>query len=371
MSRGWSISERRTQQLSIQDEEFVWDQIRPSVSQCSIDVEKLTKHAGADHPFSAQQIVPWQVPTSSLRWRSHPSRKWTTCNNLQGSRASPFSRYRVAVKAPPHPLPPIPRLLGPEVVPLQPGLKFSSTMDNEPPTQAQKKKRAYAAAPAYEFGGNVGLQQGQPPPPMMGPGAMATAGYGGVAPMAGQPMGAQPMLGQPQMGMASPPGLIPLDDPLASQFGQMNLQNQQQMGQMPQQQAQQMQQQSRQIPLTQNQLYPSDLISQPFRVEELDNPPPAINLPPGVSYCRASQPGANMHRRALPSLPMPTATRSSFAPLLMLSRRHIHCSRNRGSPLRSSFRRTHPCMMPRTRFPSARIRSSHGADAVAHTSIPL
>jgi protein transport protein SEC24 len=156
-------------------------------------------------------------------------------------------------------------------------------MDNEPPAQAQKKKRAYAAAPAYEFGGNAGLQQGQPPPPMMGPGQMAAPAMGGV-PLGGQQMGAQPMLGQPMgaqpMGMASPPGLIPQDDPLASQFGQMNIQNQQPMGQMPQQQAQQ---QSRQVPLTQNQLYPSDLISQPFRVEELDNPPPAINLPPGVS----------------------------------------------------------------------------------------
>jgi protein transport protein SEC24 len=151
-------------------------------------------------------------------------------------------------------------------------------MDNEASAQAQKKKRAYAAAPAYEFGANVGLQQGQPPP-MMGPAGMAAP----AMPMAGQ-MGAQPMQGHPmapQMGMASPPGLIPQDDPLANQFGQMNLQNQNQpMGQQPQQQ------QQRQTPLAQNQLYPSDLISQPFRVEELDNPPPAINVPPGVRLDR-------------------------------------------------------------------------------------
>jgi protein transport protein SEC24 len=174
--------------------------------------------------------------------------------------------------------------------------EISSNMDNEPPAQAQKKKRAYAAAPAYEFSGNVGFQQGQPPPPMMGGGMPApTVGVPmagqqmGAQPMLGQPMGAQPMIGQPmgapQMGMASPPGLIPQDDPLANQFGHMNLQGQPPMGQ---QQAQPMQQQARQIPLAQNQLYPSDLISQPFRVEELDNPPPAINLPPGVSHRRAS-----------------------------------------------------------------------------------
>jgi protein transport protein SEC24 len=175
-------------------------------------------------------------------------------------------------------------------------------MDNDPPALAQKKKRAYAAQPAYEFGGNVPFQQAQAPPPMMGPGAMAAPAMGGqpmaaqpmgVQPMLGQPMGAQPMLGQQmgtqQMGMASPPGLIPQDDPLASQFGHMNLQSQPQqpVSQMQQQQAQQMQQ-SRQTPMAQNQLYPSDLISQPFRVEELDNPPPAINLPPNVSYSSES-----------------------------------------------------------------------------------
>lgn len=173
-------------------------------------------------------------------------------------------------------------------------------MDNDAPALAQKKKRAYAAQPAYEFGGNVGLQPAQAPPPMMGPGAMAAPAMGGQpmggqmgqmgGQMGGQPMGAQPMLGQPMgaqaMGMASPAGLMPQDDPLASQFGHMNLQPQlQQAGQMQQQQAQQAQ--SRPSPMAQNQLYPSDLISQPFRVEELDNPPPAINLPPGVSYASA------------------------------------------------------------------------------------
>lgn len=34
-----------------------------------------------------------------------------------------------------------------------------------------------------------------------------------------------------------------------------------------------------------NQLYPSDLLNQPFNVAEIDLPPPPINLPPNVSHC--------------------------------------------------------------------------------------
>lgn len=37
-----------------------------------------------------------------------------------------------------------------------------------------------------------------------------------------------------------------------------------------------------QRPVQLNQLYPTDLISQPFNVAELDYPPPPIILPPGV-----------------------------------------------------------------------------------------
>jgi protein transport protein SEC24 len=36
-------------------------------------------------------------------------------------------------------------------------------------------------------------------------------------------------------------------------------------------------------PAVLNQLYPTDLLSQPFNVSELDLPPPPIALPPNVS----------------------------------------------------------------------------------------
>jgi protein transport protein SEC24 len=132
-----------------------------------------------------------------------------------------------------------------------------------------KKKRAYAQQ-AYEFGHNAPQQPVQGSAPMMG--GMGAQQIG---------MGAQQM---PQ----NPP------DHLANQFGQMNLQQQQQpssyqpYAQQPQQPIQQQMQQpvQQQMPAmgiaNQNQLLPSDLMSQPFMVQELDNPPPPINLPPNV-----------------------------------------------------------------------------------------
>ena len=151
--------------------------------------------------------------------------------------------------------------------------------DQQAPQGQQKKKRAYAQQ-AYEFGANASMQQGQALPPMMGGGLPA------------QPlgMGAQQMPQAPQ-------------DQLANQFGQMNLQQQEQQQQQqpqgyPQQSMQQPLQQQMQQPMqqpiqqqqqqsnvgyaNQNQLLPSDLIGQPFMVQELDNPPPPINLPPNV-----------------------------------------------------------------------------------------
>jgi protein transport protein SEC24 len=49
-------------------------------------------------------------------------------------------------------------------------------------------------------------------------------------------------------------------------------------------QAQQPQQQPQQMrPVSLNQLYPTDLLNQPFNVSELDLPPPSIVLPLNVS----------------------------------------------------------------------------------------
>lgn len=60
---------------------------------------------------------------------------------------------------------------------------------------------------------------------------------------------------------------------MTQQFGAMGMgdphQTQPQPAQVP-----------RPVPL--NQLYPTDLLTQPFNVAELDYPPPPVILPPGV-----------------------------------------------------------------------------------------
>ena len=144
---------------------------------------------------------------------------------------------------------------------------------------ADRKKRDRYAGAAYEFGANAGLNQGggAAPPQPAAPGYGAAApgygapaqGYGQPSPGYGQP--AAPGYGQPAYGQ--PPAQDP--NALGQQFGQMNLGPQGQG-------APQLQQQQQQQPATaasQNQLFPSDLIAQPFHVSELYNPPPPINLP--------------------------------------------------------------------------------------------
>ena len=139
---------------------------------------------------------------------------------------------------------------------------------------ADRKKRDRYAGAAYEFGANAGLNAGGAAPPQpAAPGYGAAApGYGAPAQGYGQPAayGAPaPSYGQP----ASPYGQPAAQDPnaLGQQFGQMNL------GPQQGQAAPQLQQQA--TAASQNQLFPSDLIAQPFHVSELYNPPPPINLP--------------------------------------------------------------------------------------------
>lgn len=67
---------------------------------------------------------------------------------------------------------------------------------------------------------------------------------------------------------------------MTQQFGAMGMAEPHHMPPAPQQQP--VVQPQRHVQL--NQLYPSDLISQPFNVAELDYPPPPIILPPGVCY---------------------------------------------------------------------------------------
>ena len=155
------------------------------------------------------------------------------------------------------------------------------------PGQAGKKKRAYAGQ-AYDFGVGAnsqlgGQQQGGAPAERYGypPQSAQQPAYGmePVAPVSSIPAG-QPAIGYgqpptpavggyqaPQQGYPTAPGVADV----TNQFGQMAVS----------QQAPPSQQQMRQAPL--NQLYPSDLLSQPFNVAELDLPPPPIILPPNVS----------------------------------------------------------------------------------------
>lgn len=190
----------------------------------------------------------------------------------------------------------------------QPGVPVTGPASH--PNVGGKKKRAYAGE-AFEFGFGAnaalgGQQQGggaygympqpQPqqaagyPPATYGadPNQVAAAGYGQPAAAVG---GYQP----PVAGYTAPaPGV----DQMTQQFGQMGMGTPQQIPQQAQA--------PRAVPL--NQLYPTDLLTQPFNVAELDYPPPPIILPPNVSdprHCCYSCPSADPDRRA-------------YTPLLML-----------------------------------------------------
>lgn len=153
----------------------------------------------------------------------------------------------------------------------------------------KKKKRGYAAG-AFEVatGANAAvggqMQGGAPPAPQFGgypqtdqhqQPQQAAAGY-----QYDQSYGA-PQAVAPQQGYGS----YPAPDQTAQASGQgitgitqgmagMNM-GAQQPNTVPIAQA-------RQAAL--NQLYPSDLLNQPFNVAEIDLPPPPINLPPNVSH---------------------------------------------------------------------------------------
>ena len=140
------------------------------------------------------------------------------------------------------------------------------------PGVAGKKKRAYAGE-AFEFGSGANAALGGQPP---------AGGAYGAYPQQPQPVeyqqpayGADPNQMQPPVaGYAAPaPGVAQM----TQQFGAMGMSE---PHHMPPPQQQPAVQPSRNVQL--NQLYPTDLISQPFNVAELDYPPPPIILPPGV-----------------------------------------------------------------------------------------
>ncbi|KAI9743342.1 MAG: COPII subunit [Claussenomyces sp. TS43310] len=165
----------------------------------------------------------------------------------------------------------------------------------------KKKKRGYAAQ-AYDFGagGNSALggppaagsfQPAQAPAPAYGyPVPEAQPAYGAPAPygaQVGTPVPGQPGYGQPAAGGAggyqtlnsgyTSPGMIQKDGVggITQGVGQLGFgAPQQPAGQLP----------PGAVPkVALNQLYPTDLLNQPFNAAELELPPPPIILPPNSS----------------------------------------------------------------------------------------
>lgn len=172
------------------------------------------------------------------------------------------------------------------------------------PVDAGKKKKRGYATQAFEFGSgaNAGATGAPPPggmPPM--PGGPGFAG----APQAAQSFGGYPGQGYDQGGYGAPaPGPYDAQQPGApaqpavggyqapspyyssAAGGGLGPLTQNMSGLSmggPQQPVPAQQQQAQQPPrLALNQLYPTDLLNQPFNVSELDLPPPPCILPPNV-----------------------------------------------------------------------------------------
>jgi len=174
------------------------------------------------------------------------------------------------------------------------------------PDGGKKKKRGYAQQ-AYDFGGNAALPLNQGQPPAIGGDFQqvgAQPAYGGYPqqgeqqPAYGAPYGAQqpvasiggapapyastaqfgggvggyqpPDGGYPGPGAPSPAGVAGITQGM----GQMG------MGGVPAPAPNQ----TGARPAVLNQLYPTDLLNQPFNVAELELPPPPIILPANVSH---------------------------------------------------------------------------------------
>ncbi len=195
--------------------------------------------------------------------------------------------------------------------PVQPG--FGPATSPPPPAGhpehdgGKKKKRGYAAQ-AYDFGAGANSalggqnQGGAAFPPAQAPAyggypqqAEAQPAYGG--PQYGAPVGA-PEPGAPAAGYPAPaqygggvgyqapgPGYQAPAAPgvagITQGLGQMGIGGQ---PPLPGAQAGQAQAPGGARPAALNQLYPTDLLNQPFNVAELELPPPPIILPPNVSY---------------------------------------------------------------------------------------
>lgn len=148
-----------------------------------------------------------------------------------------------------------------------------------PLAQAGKKKRTYAGE-AFEFGSGANAALGGQPtaggaygayPQQAQPVAyqQPAPAYGGADPSQMQQAPPAPAYGHQASGSISG---------MTQQFGAMGMSEPHHV--LPPQQQQPAA--AAQRPVQLNTLYPTDLISQPFNVAELDYPPPPILLPPGV-----------------------------------------------------------------------------------------
>lgn len=147
-----------------------------------------------------------------------------------------------------------------------------------------KKKRTYAGE-AFDLGSGANAALGGQQKAGGDYGAYAaqaaSAGYPqpgyGAEPAAGYAAPQPPAVGGYQPPVAGYPGPATAGvAQITQQFGQMGVAD-------PQAQPVPPQQVPRAVPL--NQLYPTDLLTQPFNVAELDYPPPPIILPANVSSC--------------------------------------------------------------------------------------
>ncbi|KAJ5662475.1 uncharacterized protein N7477_010091 [Penicillium maclennaniae] len=138
-----------------------------------------------------------------------------------------------------------------------------------------KKKRTYAGE-AFDFGSGANAALGGQPTAGGAYGAYPQQPQAQAMGYQQPAYGADPSQIQPALAAYAQPG--PEVAQMTQQFGGMGMAE---PHHMPPPQQQPVVQPARQVQL--NQLYPTDLISQPFNVAELDYPPPPIVLPPGSS----------------------------------------------------------------------------------------
>ena len=177
-----------------------------------------------------------------------------------------------------------------------PGMPTPPPGEQHQETQHGKKKKRGYAAQAYDFGAGGNAPAGGVPPVggetfMPGAATVGGAPYGGFAPPIPPPSysGNQGYVDSPAPGMGAMAGLGGYQPPDAAQTGYPAQSPgvagiTQGMGQMGMGGPQTVQGGPNAQKLQLNQLYPTDLLNQPFNVAELELPPPPIILPPNVCW---------------------------------------------------------------------------------------